>query len=93
MAEGIFGFSVVLSLDPESDFYLRKINEELKDDLGGARTHLVFSDNGCGDYYAFKIEGGKCSSSIEWYDHESGKWSETECQGLFEFLESKALTP
>ena len=31
---------------------------------------LPFADNGCGDYYCFRIIDGVCASEVYWADHE-----------------------
>ena len=33
---------------------------------------IPISDNGCGDYLGFKVDGGMCSEALFWSDHEQG---------------------
>ena len=35
------------------------------------RGYLAFSENGCGDYYVFRIENGQAQEKVLWWDHET----------------------
>lgn len=54
----------------------------------GLPQHFVpVSDNGCGDFYGFKVEDGQCSSSLVFADHEQGySLVETEFSNLYEYV-------
>lgn len=52
---------------------------------------VVFSENGSGDLYGFKVVNGECSPEIWIYDHESGAWQLTSFANLFDFLSAKSL--
>lgn len=80
---GIFANSRIFSFDENSNYYLIRKNNEwkhLRNDF------LIFSENGCGDFYGFKIIENYCSSKIWFYDHEINSWKETKYNDLFEFL-------
>jgi len=64
---GDFLYSWVYSFDPDSGWSLWSDSEFLP---GIGRAVLPFSDNGCGDYLAFKVTDGKCSDRVYWLDHE-----------------------
>lgn len=64
---GDFLYSHIYSFDPMSDWSLWKESDYL---AGIGTKVLPFSDNGCGDYLAFKVNDGKCSDQIYWLDHE-----------------------
>ncbi|QXH44770.1 SMI1/KNR4 family protein [Pseudomonas xanthosomatis] len=84
---GYFAFSIVYSPNPNSDFPLEKINTDNTFD-----TYILFSENGSGDYYGFPVSDKKCSSSIFFWDHESGQWNGTEYLNFYCFLADKALS-
>lgn len=64
---GDFLYSWVYSFDPDSGWSLWRESEFL---TGIGSTVLPFSDNGGGDYLAFKVIDGKCTDRIYWLDHE-----------------------
>ena len=48
---------------------------------------LVFiADNGCCDYYAFRIESGKCREEIVFFDHEDHTIKDTAFSDVLEYL-------
>lgn len=51
---GYFGCANIYSLDKNSDFFIFKHNPSIVKDI------LFIAENGCGDYYAFRIENGRC---------------------------------
>ncbi|TWU32439.1 SMI1 / KNR4 family protein [Novipirellula aureliae] len=66
---GDFLYSQIYSFDPNSDWNLWR-ESDFVDGIG--TTILPFSDNGAGDYLAFKLLDGKCSDCVYWIDHELG---------------------
>jgi hypothetical protein len=64
---GDFLYAWVYSFDPDSGWSLWRASEFLS---GVGVTVLPFSDNGGGDYLAFKVTDGKCSERVYWLDHE-----------------------
>lgn len=77
---GYFGFSNVYSLDETSDFYLLKHNKMPLESI------FRVGDNGWGDYYAFRVDGGTCSEELYFQDHEAGKVSGTGYGDILECL-------
>jgi hypothetical protein len=47
---------------------------------------LPVSDNGCGDYYGYRVVDGKCEPQILWWDHEIRKLSDPDIGNLFDYL-------
>ena len=47
---------------------------------------LFIADNGCGDYYAFRIQNSRCSEEIVFYDHENGTVQNTDFSDVLEYL-------
>ncbi len=83
---GYFGFAIIYSLDKNSYFSIYNHNPAKVEDL------LFMADNECGDYYAFKIENGKCSEGIVFYDHDSNAIEQgTEFSDTFEYLVKTGL--
>lgn len=82
---GYFGYANVYSLDVESDFYVLKHNEFPID------KYLKIADNGCGDYYIFCVEEGRCLESLYFYEHDTGGISKTEYADIFEYLVNVGL--
>ena len=58
---GDFLFSQFCSFDPDNAWSLWR-QSAFVDGIG--KSILSFSDNGCGDYYAFLIVDGRCSNRI-----------------------------
>lgn len=79
---GYFGYVNVYLLDAESDFYVLNHNELPID------KYLKIADNGCGDYYMFCVEEGRCLESLYFYEHDTGDISKTEYADIFEYLVS-----
>lgn len=77
---GYFGYANIYSLDKNSDFFIFKRNSTVVKDL------LFMADNGCGDYYAFRIEGGMCREEIVFYDHEDNTVQDTDFSDVLEYL-------
>jgi hypothetical protein len=88
---GDFQFADVSSPDPESEWSLWTEYEYIPD---GEKRMLPFANNGCGDYYCFKIQDGRCSKEIWWSDHEQEyELSPSEYSDFYEFITSVALKP
>jgi len=86
---GDFLFSQIYSFDPESDWSLWR-QSQFVDGIG--KLILPFSDNGCGDYYAFLLVDGKCSTRVYWLDHELGyPIAESEHEDFNSFIAETAL--
>lgn len=86
---GFFAFGNVYSLDIDSEWFLllkNSMNKQIN------KEHLLISENGCGDFYGYLIKNSKCTSKIEFYDHEDGKWYQTNFNNIFEYLSEFALT-
>ena len=78
---GYFGFTSIYSLDPDSDWNIVKMNQ-----LYLHSKFIIFSDNGVGDVYGFKIVNEECESEVYFFDHECNEWSLTEYKNLFAYL-------
>ncbi|NQV25500.1 MAG: SMI1/KNR4 family protein [Rhodopirellula sp.] len=86
---GDFLYSQVYSFDPTSSWSLWRETAFI-DGIG--TTILPFSDNGAGDYLAFKVIDGKCSDRVYCIDHEQGyAISESEYHDFHEFVTECAL--
>ena len=77
---GYFGYANIYSLDRNSDFFIFNHNPTTVKDL------LFMADNGCGDYYAFRIEDGKCREDIVFCDHEGNTVQDTTYSDVFTYL-------
>ena len=77
---GYFGYANIYSLDKNSSFFIFHHNPAIVKEL------LFMADNGCGDYYAFRIEGGKCRDEIVFYDHEYNTVQDTDFSDVLEYL-------
>jgi len=82
---GYFGYANIYSLDKDSYFFIFNHNPVRVADL------LFISDNGCGDYYAFRMEGNKCREEIVFYDHESKTVQDTDFSDVLEYLVKMGL--
>lgn len=65
---GDFAFSSIYSPDPELEWSLWNDYAYMPASRG---QFLPIADNGCGDYYGFRIVNGKCTDPICWAGHES----------------------
>lgn len=86
---GYFALGTLYSLDSGSDFHLVEINRAHPTI---AKAHLLFSENGCGDFYGFRIENRHCLAPVEFFDHSTGQWQASRYRGLFNFLAEVALS-
>lgn len=77
---GYFGYANIYSLDRDSRFFIFNHNPVRVADL------LFMADNGCGDYYAFRMNGRKCSEKIFFYDHEGNTVQDTDFSDVLEYL-------
>ena len=88
---GDFQFTDVSSPDPDSEWSLCVEYDYIPD---GENRLLPFANNGCGDYYSFKITDGRCSREIWWADHEEEyELSPSEYEDFYDFIVKVALTP
>ena len=86
---GDFLYSWIYSFDPESKWSLWRQSQFVE---GVGQTILPFSDNGCGDYYAFMLVDGKCTAQVYCLDHEIGyPIAETEHVDFNSFIAATAL--
>lgn len=86
---GYFGFTVVYSLQYDSDWNIISINEHNKIIRG---DYILVSENGVGDFYGFRVEKRKCEEALYFFDHETQEWSETALINLFQYIEQKGLS-
>lgn len=87
---GDFLYSWVYSFDPDSGWSLWRDSEFL---MGIGTTVLPFSDNGGGDYLAFKVIDGKCSDRVYWLDHEQEyEMKDSNYEDFNEWIANCALT-
>lgn len=86
---GYFALSIIYSLDKESEFNLIEINNKYK--KISSNNYLIFSDNGCGDFYAYKINEDGHNCDILFYDHEINEWSKTDIKNIFYYIVKFAL--
>lgn len=77
---GYFGYANIYSLDKNSCFFIFNHNPAIVKDV------LFIADNGCGDYYAFCIENGKCSEEIVLLDHEDNTVQSIGFSDVLEYL-------
>ena len=82
---GYFGFANIYSFDKNSYFYLLKHNNRPFD------KYLKIADNGCGDYWLFCIENGKCMENVFFNDHGAGTAVQTEYRDILEYLTAIGL--
>jgi hypothetical protein len=86
---GDFLYSHVYSFDPDSGWSLWQESQVLQR-IGA--TVLPFSDNGGGDYIAFKVLDGRCSDQVYWLDHECGYFiSDSEYEDFNSWIAEVAL--
>jgi len=64
---GEFAFTAIYSPDPTSEWSLWRNIDRF---LGGRDDFVPFADNGCGDYYGFRVVAGRCEDRVMWADHE-----------------------
>ncbi len=77
---GYFGYANIYSFDKNSNFFIFNHNPAIVKDL------LFMADNGCGDYYAFHVEGGICKEEIVFCDHEDNTVHHTDFSDVLEYL-------
>ena len=82
-AEDIIAFQKqhkILFPEKYRHFFVFNHNPSILEDL------LFIADNGCGDYYAFRIQNSRCSEEIVFYDHENGTVQNTDFSDVLEYL-------
>ena len=77
---GYFGYANIYSLDKKSVFFIINHNTAI------VKALLIMADNGCGDYYAFRVAEGKCREEIVFYDHEDNTVQDTAFSDVLEYL-------
>lgn len=86
---GDFLFTDISSPDPGSEWSLWADYDYISD---GESRLVPFANNGCGDYYCFKLEGGRCSTEIWWADHEQNyALSRSKYADFYDFIIKVAL--
>jgi hypothetical protein len=86
---GDFLYGTVYSANPDSGWSLWDESQYLQ---GIGKTLLPFSDNGCGDYLAFKVVDSVCCDRVYWADHErSYELTASEYQDFNTFVANVAL--
>jgi hypothetical protein len=85
---GYFAFTNVFSVDAGSDWSIVDRNSAL-----GLlnRRFIAFSENGCGDYYGFRLADGVCENAVMFFDHDSGEIHSTDYRDLYEYLVAVGL--
>lgn len=86
---GYFAFSNVFSLEVGSDWNIVDLNLRYNDKMD---DYIMFSENGVGDFYGFKITDNICESSVYFYDHEIKDWKETIYDNIFDYLAKFAFS-
>ncbi len=86
---GYFAFGIVYSLDKESSFNILEINRA---ESKKREDHILFSENGVGDYYGFKVVEHQCLPDIYFFDHETESWQKTKYGNMLVFLNEIALS-
>lgn len=85
---GLLAFTVIYSLDNDSDFNLLKINKQynrIRDKF------LLISENGAGDFIGVNPETYEAKPNIYFFDHETGIWSKTKYCGILDYIYQTAL--
>ena len=77
---GYFGYANIYSIDKDSYFFIFNHNPVKVENL------LFIADNGCGDYYALRVDNNKCSDKIVFYEHESNTVQDTDFSDILEYL-------
>jgi hypothetical protein len=82
---GQFVFTTVLSPLADSEWCIDGHRRRVGPDL------LPIIDNGCGDYYCFRVRGGRCDDDVVFADHEQGYQASEGNAGFFELLVERGL--
>jgi hypothetical protein len=85
---GDFGMETFFSADSTSDWYLPSKQSEICDYL--PKGLIAFSDDGAGGFYAFKVDDGKASNEIYYWNQDGGLVA-TEYKSVLEFIANYAL--
>jgi hypothetical protein len=87
---GSFGFAVIFSADPDSEWYLpnkqRKARNYLPEGL------LAFSDDFAGGNYVLKIVDGEAQEAVFYWNDDGGE-APTEFKDIVEFVARYAYEP
>ena len=87
---GEFGFGVLFSADPESEWY---VHAQLEQSGLDASSFVPVSDNFAGDVYGFRVRNGRCERPMVIWDHEIGGIREAGFNDVYEFMDRYALRP
>jgi len=74
----------IYSCDADSNLYIVSKNRELEGWL--PRKLIAFSDNGCGDYYVFRLMKGRCAPEVYLFRHDEMSLSEAKAENILEFI-------
>lgn len=83
---GYFGLTVIYSVVTGGEWDICQAN--IDDKVEG---YIIFSDNGCGDLYCFKIHDGVCGAEVYFFDHESEQVEQTNYPNIFSYLLDNAF--
>lgn len=64
---GLFGFAEIYSVEPHSRDGVVDRNDRPWIDTS---TFVAFADNGCGDYYGWRVLDGVAQPEVVFFDHE-----------------------
>jgi len=78
---GYFVFSKIYSINSNSHVNIINKNKHHSN-----HKYLLFSENGCGDFYGFKIEKKQCLAEIYFYNHKNDIWYISKYRNFFEFI-------
>jgi hypothetical protein len=85
---GYFAFTSILSPFPDNE---NSLWDQIKV-YSLPSDFIPISENGCGDYYGFKVTDGVCSEEVYFLDHESEyKVGSIEYSSFYEFVVSTGL--
>ena len=82
---GDFAFATIYSADPDSDLSL------LRNQSGGLKGLIAFSDDGTGNLFVFPVENDACHDRVLVWDHESGEVRSTDHATFLGFVARVAL--
>ena len=87
---GTYGFIVIFSADPQSEWYLP--NKQMKASRYLPKNLLAFSDDFAGGNYAFKVIDGEAQEAVFYWNTDGGE-SPTKFQDILEFIARYAYEP
>jgi hypothetical protein len=87
---GDFGFTNIFSADPESEWFLPKMQKAASVDL--PEGLLAFSDDFSGGYYVFLVENGIAEHPVYYWNQDGGLIS-TEFESILAYVVRYAYQP